>query len=102
MIPSDYTLEEWVAHLKEQLSASMAFSSLMDYPKGIREERISNLTLDGRPVRVVPYATQEDCDILTDALVRYEPAYRPDITRMARLKEMSKINRFFNCPKHCV
>eukprot|EP00957_Ditylum_brightwellii_P179101 13643875-Ditylum_brightwellii.AAC.2 len=52
----------------ERPSASTAFSSSMDYPKGLLEERISNPTLGRQPIRVTPYMTQEDCDILADAL----------------------------------
>eukprot|EP00957_Ditylum_brightwellii_P131750 10047428-Ditylum_brightwellii.AAC.1 len=78
-IPHKHTLEEWITHLKEQPSASAAFSLSMDYPKGLLKVRIGNLALDGQPVSIMPYSTQEDCDILTDALKQFEPAYNPDI-----------------------
>lgn len=49
-------------------TAYNSFTSAMQYPIKLLEDRYSKLDLEGRPVTVLPYANEEDCKIITDAL----------------------------------
>ena len=65
------------------------------------EDRFSKLELEGRPVQVLPYASAADCNIITDALNKFDPDYSIDYRSKSLLKKMPIIASFINCPKHC-
>ena len=66
--------------MKERSSAHDAFTAAMDHPVKILEDRFGKLELEGRPVVVMPYASSDDCSIITDALKKFDGDYNPDYT----------------------
>ena len=99
-IPVGTTLESHLQHLKERPTAREAFASAMKYPIKQLEDRYSKLTLDGRPVQVLKYATEEDCNILTDAVKKFEPAWDPKFRSMSQLNQMPLLKQFLACKTH--
>ena len=67
-IPVGRTLGQPLDELKERPSARDSFVLAMRYPAKKLEDRFSKLDLEGRPVQVIPFMTEEDCGIITDAL----------------------------------
>ena len=63
----------------------------MDHPVKILENRFGKLELEGCPVVVMPYATSDDCSIITDALKKFDGDYNPDYTSKSQLKKMPGI-----------
>ena len=100
-IPLCTTLESHLYKLKERRSAHDSFTAAINYPIKIMEDRFSKLELEGRPVQVLPYASAADCNIITDALNKFDPDYSIDYRSKSLLKKMPIIASFINCPKHC-
>ena len=67
-VPPRKTLESHLNYISERRTAYNSFTSAMQYPIKLLEDRYSKLDLEGRPVTVLPYANEEDCKIITDAL----------------------------------
>ena len=76
------------------------FTSAMQYPIKLLEDRYSKLDLEGRPVTVLPYANEEDCKIIMDALKNFDPDYSDEYRSKSQLKNMPVISKFINCPLH--
>ena len=82
-------------------SAHDAYISAMMYPQRLDEERFRNLTLDGRPVVVQNYATEEDVDLLREALSKFCPNFSEDYRSKSQLSKMPEIKRLLESPDHC-
>ena len=100
-VPAGTSLQSHYESLKEQRSAHESFSSAMRHPMNILEDRFSKLQLDGRPIQVLPYATPEDCKIITDGLKKFDPDYSSEYTSKSQLKKMPLIAEFFANVGHC-
>ena len=78
LIPEGSSLEDHIHLLETRPSATEAVAAAMEHPLEQCRQRIRNLDLEGKPVKVLQFATKEDCKIITDALKKIEPAYNPN------------------------
>ena len=74
---------------------------LCDIPQKRLEDTFSKLDLEGRPVQVIPFMTEEDCGIITDALKQFDLCYDPQYRAKSQLKKMPGIAEFMNSKEHC-
>ena len=93
-IPVGRILGQHLDELKERPYARDSFVSAMRYPAKRLEDRFSKLDLEGRPVQVIPFATEEDCGIITDSLKQFDPCYDPQYRAKSQLKKMPGIAEF--------
>ena len=93
IIPDGTSLQDHIASLESRPSAYDAYNSAMMYPQRIVEERFRNLTLDGRPVVVQNYATEEDVDLLREALSIFCSNFSEDYRSKSQLSKMPEIKR---------
>ena len=100
-VPAGVNIEDHVSNLKDRQSAKDAFTSAMEVPKKQIESRCANLSLDGKPVRVIEYPTNEESTFILDALKDFDSDFDPSLTSMSQLKKMSVIHEFLTCPNHC-
>ena len=101
IIPDGTSLQDHIASLESRPSAHDAYNSAMMYPQRIVEEIFRNLTLDGRPVVVQNYATEEDVDLLREALSKFCPNFSEDYRSKSQLSKMPEIKRLLESPDHC-
>lgn len=100
-IPQGQTLHIHLEDLKERPTEHEAFMAASDYPKQILEDRFKLLDLDGRPVTVIPYATENNCKIITDALKSFDPGFDISYRSRSNISKVPFIAEFFNSPYHC-
>ena len=100
-MPAGVNIEAHISNLKDRESAKNAFTSAMAFPKKQIESRCKNLSLDGRRVEMMEYATKEESTFILDALKEFDPDYDPSLTSMSQLKKMPVLHQFLTCPDHC-
>ena len=100
-VPPHTTIEAHLSDLKDRPSAEASFMSAMTYPKRQVEDRLRNLTLDGRPVEVMEYPTKEQCAPITDALKAFDPDFDENYKSWSQMNKMPLLQEVFACPLHC-
>ena len=101
IIPGGTSLQDHIASLESRPFAHDAYISEMMYSQRIVEERFRNLILDGRLVVVKNYATEEDVDLLREALSKFFPNFSEDYRSKSQLSKMPEIKRLLESPDHC-
>ena len=96
-VPNGKGIREHLQDLKDRPTAHEAYASAMGYPKGIVEERLRRLELDGRPVRVMDYASEDDVEGIVGGIKKYEPRFDVAFCTKSQLKYMPFIEEIFVC-----
>ena len=77
-----------------------SFVAAMKYPMNLVKERFKYLNLDGRPVEVISYPVDNTLEVLTDALVEFDPAFDPNIRFKFQISKMPQISEVLASLEH--
>ena len=100
-VPFGTNLPKHLEDLKNRRSAHDEYTSSMEHPKGIVEKRFERLDLDGRAVLVTKYSTEDDIQVILDALTNFDSSFNAGITSKAQLRRIPIIEPFLCYPDHC-
>ena len=95
------TLPKHLEDLKNRRSAHDEYTSSMEHPKGIVEKRFERLDLDGRAVVVTKYSTEDDIQVILDALIKFDSSFDAGITIKSQLRRIPIIEQFLCSSDHC-
>ena len=66
-VPLNMSPETHIENLNARPSAAEAYAAAMSYPRNIVENRCQDIELDGHSAVIMPYATEDEVKIITDA-----------------------------------